>query len=74
MVKDNGVPTHPFAEGVMVMVAITGAELVFVAVKDGILPDPFADNPIDGVLLTQVKVVPVTGLPIETTEVTAPLQ
>jgi hypothetical protein len=52
IVNDKGVPTHPFAVGVTVMVAITVVEPGFVAVKDGILPVPLAANPMDGALLT----------------------
>ena len=52
IVNDNGVPTHPFAVGVTVIVATTGAVPPFVAVKDGIFPVPLTARPIDGVLLT----------------------
>jgi hypothetical protein len=52
MVNDKGVPVHPFAVGVTVMVAITGAVPLLVAVKDGIFPVPLAASPMDGVLLT----------------------
>lgn len=63
MVKVRGVPMHPFAVGVTVMVAITGDVPVFEAVKDGMDPVPLPAKPIDGVLLVQTKVVPATGLP-----------
>jgi hypothetical protein len=74
MVKDKGVPTHPLAVGVTVMVAITGAVPVLVAVKEGIFPDPLPARPMDGVELTHVKVVPATGPPRVTIVVAAPLQ
>lgn len=54
MVKVNGVPTHPFAAGVTVMEATTGAVPALVAVKEGMFPVPFAASPMDGVLLVQV--------------------
>jgi hypothetical protein len=54
MVNDIGVPEHPFATGVTVIVAITVAVPLFVAVKDGIFPVPLPANPMDGVLLTHV--------------------
>ena len=47
-------PEQPFAEGLTVIVAITGAELLFVAVNDAMFPDPPADKPIEGVLLIHV--------------------
>jgi len=46
-------PVHPFAEGVIVMVAVTGLEPELVAVKEGILPVPEDPNPILLVLLAQ---------------------
>jgi hypothetical protein len=52
MVNDIGVPEHPFAVGVTVMVAITVVVPALVAVKDGIFPAPLPASPMDGVLLT----------------------
>jgi hypothetical protein len=52
MLNDKGVPTHPFAVGVTVMVAITVVVPALVAVKDGIFPAPLPASPMDGVLLT----------------------
>ena len=51
--------------GVTVIVAVTGDRPMFVAVNDGILPEPLAAIPIDGVLLIQLNVTvpPVAGLP-----------
>ena len=40
--------------GDTVMVAVTGAVVAFVAVKPAILPEPFAANPMDVVLLVQL--------------------
>jgi hypothetical protein len=48
-----------FTVGVTVMVAVIGAAVVFVAVKPEILPVPLTANPIDVLLLVQVKVPPV---------------
>jgi hypothetical protein len=45
----------------MVIVAVTGAAVAFVAVKEGILPDPLAASPMAVLLFVQVKVVPLTG-------------
>ena len=58
MVNVRAVPTQltpPFINvGVTVMVAITGAVLVLLAVKDKMFPEPLAARPIDGVLFTQL--------------------
>ena len=54
IVNDNGVPTHPFAVGVTVIVATTGAVPLLIAVKDGIFPVPLAASPIDASLFVQV--------------------
>ena len=58
MVKVIGIPlqvTPPLVKaGVTVMVAVTGAVVAFVAVKLAILPEPFAANPMDVVLLVQL--------------------
>ena len=74
MLNDKGVPTHPFALGVIVTVATTIVVPALVAVKDGILPVPLAASPMDGVLLTHAKVVPATGPERVIKEVVAPLQ
>ena len=52
IVNVSEVPGQPFAVGVTVIVAITGAAVLFVPVKAAMLPFPFAAKPIDGVLLT----------------------
>jgi hypothetical protein len=74
IVNKNGVPIHPFANGITVIVAITGAVPALVAVKDGIFPVPFAASPMDGALLTHTKVEPDTGPVMGITDVVAPLQ
>ena len=47
--------------GVTVMVAIIGLVPVLAGVKDGMLPVPFAANPMEGWLLVQWNTVPGTG-------------
>jgi hypothetical protein len=74
MVKVDTAPVQPLAEGVMLMVAVIGAEVVLVAVKAGILPVPLAARPIKVLLLAQVKVVPDTGPAIVVEGAEAPLQ
>ena len=59
IVKVMGVPVHTAptlgeVTGVTVIVAVTGAEPAFCAVKDGILPLPAAARPIEGVLFVQL--------------------
>jgi hypothetical protein len=48
------VPVQPLAEGVMVIVAVVGAGVVFVAVNAGISPVPLAARPIAVLLFTQL--------------------
>ena len=43
-------PVQPLADGVTIIVAVTGALVVLVAVNDAILPVPFAARPIEVVL------------------------
>jgi hypothetical protein len=74
MVNDRGVPVHPFAVGVIVIVAITIVVPALVAVKDGIFPVPLAASPMDGVVLTHAKVVPDTGPEMVIADVVEPLQ
>jgi hypothetical protein len=62
MVNVPGVPAQPFAEGVTVIVAVTGLAVVLVAVKAGIAPVPVAPRPMDVALLVQLYVVPLTAL------------
>jgi hypothetical protein len=74
MVKVTLGPGHPFAIGVTVMVAVTGALVAFVAMNDGISPLPAAARPIEVVLLVQLYTVPNTGPVKCTSSVAAPLQ
>ena len=60
-VKVIGVPVHPFAVGVTVIVAVIGEAVAFVAVNEGTLPEPLAASPIAMLLFVQVNVVPLTG-------------
>ena len=60
MVNDMGVPVHPLADGVTVMVATTGTVPVLMAVNDPILPVPLEARPIEGLSLLQVNDVPAT--------------
>ncbi len=53
MVKVIGVPVHPLALGVTVIVATTGVVPVLVATNDGISPEPLAARPIEGSLFVQ---------------------
>ena len=49
------------ADGVIVMVAVIGELVEFVAVNEGTLPVPLAANPIAVLLFVHVNVVPETG-------------
>jgi hypothetical protein len=60
--------------GVTVIVAVTGTAVAFVAVNDGILPEPLAPRPIDVALFVQSNIVPATGPVKFTGAVIAPLQ
>ena len=61
MVKVIGVPVHPFADGVTVIVAVIGDVVALVAVNEGMSPDPLAARPMAVLLFVQVNDVPVTG-------------
>ena len=50
--------------GVTIMVAVIGAVVALVATKDPILPTPLVANPIEGVLLTQLKTTLLPPLPL----------
>ena len=54
--------------GVTVMVVVTGAALLFTALNEAMFPVPLAGRPIEGVLLVQVKLLPV---PVKLTAVVA---
>jgi hypothetical protein len=60
MVKVCGAPAQPNADGVTVIVAVMGALVILIAVKDAISPLPFAAKPIDGLLFVQLKAVLLT--------------
>jgi hypothetical protein len=63
MVKLIGKPEQPFGDvGVTVMVAVMALVKLFAVTKAGILPIPVAAKPIDGLLFTQLYVVPATPL------------
>ena len=74
IVKIIGVPAHPLAVGVTVIVATTGALVTLVATKLAMLPLPAAANPIDGALFVQLNTVPATVPTKFTAVVLAPLQ
>jgi hypothetical protein len=61
MVNVVGVPAHPFAVGVTVMVAVIGEVAALTVVNEGTLPEPLAASPIAVLLFVQVNVVPLTG-------------
>ena len=63
-----------FAVGVMVMVAVIGAVVPLVAVKDGMSPEPLAARPIAVLLFVHANVVPLTGPAKDVTGAVAPLQ
>ena len=56
-----GVPVHPFAVGVTLIVAVIGKVVALVAVNEGIFPVPLAVRPIAVVLFVHANVVPLTG-------------
>ena len=61
MVNVCGMPGQPAADGVTVIVAVTGALVALMAVKAIIFPLPDAASPIDVLLFVQLKVVPLTA-------------
>ena len=73
MVNVSGMPGQPAADGVTVIVAVTGALLVLIAVNAGIFPLPEAAKPIDVLLFVQLKVVPLIAPEKATRFVDAPL-
>jgi len=74
MVNVVGVPVHPFAEGVTVIVAVIGEVVAFVAVNAGTLPEPLTARPIAVLLFVQLNVVPLTGPDIFIIGAVAPAQ
>ena len=73
MVNVSGMPGQPAADGVTVIVAVTGALLVLIAVNEGIFPLPEAAKPIVVLLFVQLKVVPLIAPEKVTRFVDAPL-
>ena len=61
MVNVCAAPGQPAADGVTVIVAVTGAEPVLIAANAGIFPLPDAAKPIDVLLFVQLKVLPPTA-------------
>jgi hypothetical protein len=59
---------------VIVIVAVIGDVVAFVAVNEGILPEPFAARPIAVLLFVHVNVVPLTGPDKIVTGADAPAQ
>ena len=77
IVNVTAVPLHVMPalvnSGVTVIVAVTGAPVLLIAVKDGTVPLPDAARPIDVLLLDQLYTVPGTGPLIVTAAVDVPL-
>ena len=48
MLKLLALPAQPLATGVTVILAVTGTPLILLAMKEGILPVPLAERPMDG--------------------------
>ena len=74
MVNVCGVPLHPFATGVTVIVPVIVVVPVFVAVNTGIFPEPLAPRPMVVLLFVQLNVVPATAPVKLTAAVETPLQ
>ena len=60
IVKAIGVPTHPLAVGVTVIVAVSAVVPVFVPVNERISPEPDAPSPMFVLSFVQSYVVPTT--------------
>ena len=54
IVKVSAAPVHPLADGVTVIVAVTGVLPVLAAVKAAMLPVPLAARPIEALLFVQL--------------------
>jgi hypothetical protein len=75
IVYEEGTPGQPpAADGVTVMVAVTGLAVAFVPVNAGVFPVPLAASPIDGSELVHAKVAPVLGLVKADAAIGEPLQ
>jgi hypothetical protein len=70
----EGVPGHPFAEGVTVIVPDIGVVPELVAVNAGTFPMPLAPSPIEVLLFDHAKVAPGVILVNALTGTVAPLQ
>ena len=73
MVKLCEGPGQPLADGVTVIVAVTGALVRLTAVNEGRFPLPLAARPIEGLLFVQLKLAPLTALTKFTAFVVVPL-
>ena len=58
IVYETGTPEQPLADGVIVIVDVTGSTVLFVPENDGVFPVPLAASPIDGSVFVQLKEVP----------------
>ena len=67
-------PGQPLAVGVTVTVAVTGFAVLFVPVKEGVLPVPLAARPIEVLEFVHAKVVPGVVLVNTPAATVAPLQ
>ena len=67
-------PGQPFAEAETLIVAVTGALLLFTVVNTGMSPVPEEGNPIDGLSFVQLNVAPLTAVANAIVLVVAPLQ
>ena len=74
IVYEDGVPGQPLAVGVTVIVAVTGFAVLFIPVKDGVLPVPLAARPIEASELIQSNVAPGVVLVYAEAATTKPLQ
>lgn len=61
-VNASGIPEQPDAEGVTVIVALTGAMVELTALNGAIFPVPLAGKPMDVLLLVHAYVVPLNVL------------
>ena len=69
-----GGPEHPFKEGDTVIVPLRTLVVVFVAINEGTLPNPFAAKPMEVLEFVQVNVAPEGVLVNVLDDTTVPLQ
>ena len=62
MIVKFALPIHPSADDLTATVALTALGFEFVAIKPGMLPEPFAPRPIVVLSFVQLNVAPLTGL------------